>query len=424
MEPAVFVDDLGGGFGILIVAQHHTAAPDADLAGLIQLVLAVAVRLAQRPDMGLCLGVVHQTIAAGLGHAVALGDVHAVFHQTQQHLAVEHGRAAAGVPQAVQLIGAAALDILVDALHQHRGHGNGIAVHQPQIPVEIPQITAKVQGPALEGPGEQADKGAQMEQGQDGKVAQDIVFVLGQLPVLEVQQVVAHGNVHLHHGKEVPLCQHHGLAAAGGAGGEQHDHQGIGVDLLFQPAGRGVLPDIHRPQAFPIRSLQLVTAAVVHPIVQDEGRLCQLQLPAQFIPGLFLVHRYQNSPGQHSAKGIHAVLIAVPAQQDHPLALHLRDVPGKPGSGAADILCILGIGLFLHGAGGILYPAEGHPPGEFLLHCPGDKIIDIVYHGLLLFLPFDFTCAAACPVRCGAGARRCILQRRCACTWAGCGSAR
>ena len=122
-----------------------------------------------------------------------------------------------------------------------------------------------------------------MEQGQDGKVAQDIVFVLGQLPVLEVQHVVAHGNVHLHHGKEVPLCQHHGLAAAGGAGGEQHDHQGIGVDLLFQPAGRGVLPDIHRPQALPIRSLQLVTAAVVHPIVQDEGRLCQLQLPAQFV---------------------------------------------------------------------------------------------------------------------------------------------
>ena len=54
---------------------------------------------------------------------------------------------------------------------------------------------------------------------------------------------------------------------------QQHDHLGIGVDLLFQPAGRGVLPDIHRPQAFPIRSLQLVTAAVVHPIVQDEGCL-------------------------------------------------------------------------------------------------------------------------------------------------------
>ena len=112
VEPAVFVDDLGGGFGVLIVAQHHTAAPDADLAGLIQLVLAVAVRLAQRPDMGLCLGVVHQTIAAGLGHAVALGDVHAVFHQTQQQLAVEHGRAAAGVPQAVQLIGAPRLTSL------------------------------------------------------------------------------------------------------------------------------------------------------------------------------------------------------------------------------------------------------------------------------------------------------------------------
>ena len=263
-----------------------------------------------------------------------------------------------------------------------------------------------------------------MEQGQDGKVAQDIVFVLGLLPVLEIQHVVAHGNVHLHHGKEVPLCQHHGLAAAGGAGGEQHDHQGIGVDLLFQPAGGGVLPDVHRLQALPIRSLQLRPAAVVHPIIQDEGRLCQLQLPAQLIPGFFLVHRHQNSPGQHSTKGIHAVLIAVFAQQGHPFARDVRDVPGKPGSSAADILHIFGISALLYGSGGIVHPAEGDPPGEFLLHCPGDKIIDIVYHGLLLFLPFGFTCAAVCPARCGAGARRCTPPPRCACTAAGCGSAR
>ena len=55
----------------------------------------------------------------------------------------------------------------------------GIAVHQAQVAVEVADIGGEVQRPALAGPNEEADERTQMEQGQDGEVAQDVVLSSG-----------------------------------------------------------------------------------------------------------------------------------------------------------------------------------------------------------------------------------------------------
>lgn len=120
-----------------------------------------------------------------------------------QHGAVKHGRGAAGVPDAVQAGAAAPLDVFVDGLHQHGSHSDGIAVHQAEVAVEVADVSGEVQRPALAGPNEEADERTQMEQGQDGEVAQDIVFVLGHMLVLIVQHGVAEFDLALHRGKKL-----------------------------------------------------------------------------------------------------------------------------------------------------------------------------------------------------------------------------
>ena len=78
-------------------------------------------------------------------------------------------------------------------------------MHQAEVAVEIADVGGEVQRPALAGPNEEADERTQMEQGQDGEVAQDVVFVLGHMLVLIVQHGAAEFDLALHSGKKVVL---------------------------------------------------------------------------------------------------------------------------------------------------------------------------------------------------------------------------
>ena len=296
------------------------------------------------------LGVVDDAVAAGLGHAVHLGDHHALLRQLGQHFAIEHGGRAAGVPQAVQALTAAPLDVLIDGLHQHGSHGHGVAVHQLQIAVEIPQVAGKVERPALAGPDEEADEGAQMEQGQDGEIAEHIVLVLGEVFVLILQHGVAEDHLRAGGGEEIALREHDGLAAARGAGGEHQHHQIVVAAGVGQALGGGrVLEGVHGAETVAVSGHQLVAAAVVDAVVQDEGGLHKAELIFQLRPGLFLVDGHDDAPGQNGAVGDDAVLIAVFAHDGNVLALDIGDILPQVSNSAADILHILGIGLFHNG---------------------------------------------------------------------------
>ena len=98
MEPALGVHHLSGALRILIVAQHHIAAPHTQLA-VVQLDLAVAVVLADGADVLGILRKVDEAAAGGLGAAVELGDHHAVVVEVHQGLGVKHRRHTVQSPQ-------------------------------------------------------------------------------------------------------------------------------------------------------------------------------------------------------------------------------------------------------------------------------------------------------------------------------------
>ena len=188
MEPAVLVDDLGGGLRVFVVAQHDAAAADADLTGLIHLVLRLLCGLAQCADVGGVLLHIQQTVAGQLGHGVALVDVEAVLHQRQQDLRIQCGRTAAQVPQAVQTVFVAAADLIVDHFHQHRRGGHGVAGHQLDLAVEVARVAADVQREALHRVDPQADKAGQMEEGHQREVADGFSHPVCRCEFLSVQR--------------------------------------------------------------------------------------------------------------------------------------------------------------------------------------------------------------------------------------------
>ena len=390
MEPAVGIHHLRGGRGVLIVAQHDAAAPDAELAVLGDLILAVVVGLAGRADVLFVLGIIDDAVAAGLGHAIHLGDHHALPGQLSQHLAIKHGGRTAGIPQAVETLPAASLDVFVDGLHQHGSHGHGIAVHQPDIAVEIPQVAGEVEGPALAGPDEQADERAQMEQGQDAEVAQHIVLVLGHVGMFVIQHGIAENHLLPDGGEEVALREHDGLAAASGAGGEHQHHQVIvaaGVGDVH--GGLAVLEAVHGAEDGAVSGHQLIPAAIVDAVVQDEAGLHQADLIFQLRPGLFLVQGHDHATRQDDAKGVDAVFIAVFAQQGHPLAFDIRDGTAQISHHTADVLHILGIGLFHHGLAVGGHIAKRHMIRVLPLHGLRYKFKRVIDHSFCS-LPFSF----------------------------------
>ena len=377
MEPAVGVDDLCRGLGVLVVAQHDTAAPDADLAGLVHLILHIVVGLmvvglAHGAHVVGRLGEVQDAVAEGLGHAVALVDDEAVLGQLQQHLGVEGRRGAAQVPQAVEAADAAPLEVVVNRLHQHGGRGHNVAVHQAEVAVEVADVAAEVQCPAGGRVGHDADEAGHVEEGQQGHVAQRQLLALrqtGRDPVLGPGTVGAEAGAH------IPLREHDALAAAGGAGGEHQHHQVIVADAVGQLTGGGVPIAVHRTELRTIGGFQLGTAAVVDAVVQDEGRFHKTQLIFQLLPHLFLVEGHEDAPCKDDAEGCHTVLVAVPAQQHNTLALDAGHFCLEVGSHPADVLRVLTV-LFFHdglAVGGHI--ADSHIVGEFLLHAAGHHII-------------------------------------------------
>src|SRR5690606_25131090 len=76
VEPAVLVEGLGRGFGVLVVALEHVAAAHADLAVLGDLDLGAGQRPADPTDLEL-VGRRHGRGAGALAHAVDLVDQHA-----------------------------------------------------------------------------------------------------------------------------------------------------------------------------------------------------------------------------------------------------------------------------------------------------------------------------------------------------------
>ena len=372
MEPAVGVDDLCRGLGVLVVAQHDTAAPDAYLAGLVQLILNVVVGLAHGAHVVGRLGEVQDAVAEGLGHTVALVDDEAVLGQLQQHLGVEGRRGAAQVPQAVEAADAAPLEVVVNRLYQHGGRGHDVAVHQAEVAVEIADVAAEVQCPAGRRVGHDADEAGHVEEGQQGHVAQRQLLTLrqaGRDPVLGPGTVGAEAGAH------IPLREHDALAAAGGAGGEHQHHQVVVADAVGQLTGGGVPIAVHRTELRTIGGFQLGTAAVVDTVVQDEGRFHKTQLIFQLLPRLFLVEGHEDAPCKDDAEGCHTVLVAVPAQQHNTLALDAGHFCLEIGSHPADVLRVLAVLLFHDGLAVGGHIADSHIVGEFLLHAAGHHII-------------------------------------------------
>ena len=327
MEPAVLVDDFGGGLRVFVVAQHDTAAADADLAGLIDLMLCLGTGLAQCADVGRILLDVQQAVTGQLGHGIALVDIEAVLHQRQQNLGIQCGGAAAQVPQTIQAILMAAADFVIDHLDQHRRRGHGIARHQLDITVEVARVAADVQRTALHRVDPQADEAGQVEERHQREVAQRLTLTVGRSKLfLIIRNDLLAGDIHLVRGGVVALRKHDALAAAGGAGGEHQHQQTVRVDAVGQLAGLAVLVSVHRAQDGTVSSFQILPIAVVDAIVEDEGRLDQFQLIFQLRPGLLIVQGHEDSTREHGAEGQHTVLVAVPAQQGDFFALDIRDV--------------------------------------------------------------------------------------------------
>ena len=370
MEPALGVDDFGGALGVLVVAQHHIAAAHADLA-VVQLDLAVAVRLADGTDVLCVVGKVDQAAAGGLGAAVELSNEHAVLGQIHQDLRLKHGGHAVQCPQVAQFALFAGHQVVVNGLHQHRHGGHGLAGHPLEILIEGPQA-AQVLGPAHLSPGEQAAEGTQMEHGQHGQVAHQHIRVMGGFQI-----GLAHAQVVVHHGKEVCLAQHDALAAARGAGGEHQHHQSLRVDAVHKLCRLVSLVGIHGAQQAAVSRLHLLVAAVVIAVGQDGGRLHQLQLPVQLIPALALVHGHDDAARHHDTVAVHGVVVAVVAPHAHPLALNVRDGAQAVVHRAADVLRILPEVLFHHHILVGVVPAEGHPVRKSLLHVQRQQLIQI-----------------------------------------------
>ena len=370
MEPALGVHHLSGALRILIVAQHHIAAPHTQLA-VFQLDLAVAVVLADGADVLGILRKVDEAAAGGLGAAVELGDHHAVVVEVHQGLGVKHRRHTVQSPQIPQLVLLAGHQVVVDGLHQHRHGGHGLAGHPLQVLVEGPQA-AQVLGPAHPGPGEQAAKGTQVEHGQQGHVADQQVRVIFQLA-----ESLPHPYMVGHHRKEVPLAEHDALAAASGAGGEHQHHQLLGLDAVHKLCRLVSLVGIHGAQQAAVSRLHLLVAAVVIAVGQDGGRLHQLQLPVQLIPALALVHGHDDAARHHDTVAVHGVVVAVVAPHAHPLALNVRDGAQVVVHRAADVLRILPEVLFHHHILVGVVPAEGHPVRKSLLHVQRQQLIQI-----------------------------------------------
>ena len=372
MEPAVLVDDFSGGLGVFIIAQHDAVAPDADLAGLIQLILAVVVRLAHGAHVVRRLGKVEDAVAECLGHAIALVDHKAVGGQLFQHLGVEGGGGAAQVPQTVETLHAASFVIVVNGLHQHGGRSHDVAVHQAKVAVEIADIAAEVQGPACRRVGHDTDKAGHVEERQQGHMAQRQLLARGQGVG---DPVFSHLGVSDQRGAHVPLREHDALAAAGGAGGEHQHHEAVVVHTVGQLPGSGILVAVHGAEQRAVSGLQLGTAAVINAVVQNQGRLHLVQLIFQLVPGLLLVQRDQHAAGQNDAVGRHAELIAVAAQQHHTAALEVRHFVFQVGDHLADVPRILAVVLFHHGLAVFGHITDGHIVRELLLHAAGDHII-------------------------------------------------
>ena len=377
MEPAVGVDDLCRSLGVLVVTQHDAAAPDADLAGLVQLIFHIVVGLmvvglAHGAHVVGRLGEVQDAVAEGLGHAVALVDDEAVLDQLQKHLGVEGSRRAAQVPQAVQTADAAALHVVVDGLHQHGGRGHDVAVHQAQVAVEVADVAAEVQGPAGRRVGHDADEAGHVEEGQQGHMAQRQLLACREAVG---DPVLCHLRIGVQAGAHIPLREHDALAAAGGAGGEHQHHQIIVAHAVGQLAGGSLFIAVHGAELRAVGGFQLGAAAVVDAVVQDEGRLHEAQLIFQLLPGLFLVQSHENAAGEDDAVGRHAEFIAVPAQQNDAPALDVRHFGLEIGRHPADVLRILAILLLHDGLAVLGHIANGHMIRKLLFHAAGHHVV-------------------------------------------------
>ena len=261
----------------------------------------------------------------------------------------------------------AALDLVVDHLHQHRRGRHGIAVHHAHIPAQVAGITAEIQGPALYAIDKVADETGQMEHGHQRKVAEVLVEILGCQPLLLVKDVLLAIDVHLAGGEVVLLAQHHALAAAGGAGGEHQHQQILVVDAVDHLSLRGSGPGIHGAELSAVERFQLGAVAVIDAIIEDEVRLHHAQLMLQLGPGLALVQGHDDSACHHGAENDSAVLIVGAAQDDDLLALGLAQLLLQAAGHFADILHILSVGLFHHRVLA-LHIAERHTVSILILH--------------------------------------------------------
>ena len=143
---------------------------------------------------------------------------------------------------------------------------------------------------------------------------------------------------------------------------------------------RAVLEGVHRAEFIAVGGLDVGAAAIVDAVVDDEGRLDQAQLIFQLGPGLFLVDGHDDGPGEDRAEAVDAVLIAVAAHDADTLALDVGDILLKISNGPADVLHILGVGLFHHSLAIGGHIAERHPVGVLLRHDVCDELIYSIYH--------------------------------------------
>ena len=143
---------------------------------------------------------------------------------------------------------------------------------------------------------------------------------------------------------------------------------------------RAVLEGVHRAEFIAVGGLDVGAAAIVDAVVDDEGRLDKAQLIFQLGPGLFLVDGHDDGPGEDSAEAVDTVLIAVAAHDADTLALDVGDILLKISNGPADVLHILGVGLFHHSLAIGGHIAESHPVGVLLRHDVCDELIYSIYH--------------------------------------------
>ena len=174
VKPAVGVDRVRGAVGVLVVALHHVAAAQQQLAVLGHLELEPGVRLAHRPDP-LVPDLIHGRAHGRFGHAVALDQRQAEGAEELDDTRRDRRRARDAQPACVQADSreqCAVLDVRVGgkhrlkaclqllphprrANHDRRMHLGGVLEHLLDVGAEVHVCAAHdrvpVPGVALEG---------------------------------------------------------------------------------------------------------------------------------------------------------------------------------------------------------------------------------------------------------------------------------